>query len=93
MLKLQNFENDILKMLETYVLRLVKWSDANSFQVVHQSKVKVLQTGTGINNFILYEDADRPQHERNKQVHVDVVSGAVKTPANNTVIQSTNITE
>lgn len=43
-----------------------------------------MQSSTGVDDFVLHKDADCSQHEGHKQVHVNVVSGAVKTPAGKT---------
>lgn len=67
----------------TYVLRLVQRRHANRFDVVQQGGVKVLQAGAGVDHAVLDKDADGPKHEGGKQVHVDVVPGAVETPAGN----------
>lgn len=65
----------------TYILRLVQRRHADCFDVVQQGGVKVLQAGAGVDHPVLDKDADGSKHEGDKQVHVDVVPGAVKTPA------------
>lgn len=65
----------------TYILRLVQRRHADCFHVVQQGGVKVLQAGAGVHHPVLDEDADGSKHEGDKQVHVDVVPSAVKTPA------------
>lgn len=67
----------------THILRIVQQRHPDCFNVVQQGSVKVLQAGTGVDHSVLDKDADRSKHKGDKQVHVDVVPGAVKTPAVN----------
>lgn len=82
--KLRNKQNHLPPSAwdtRTYILRLVQRRHADCFDVVQQGGVKVLQAGAGVDHPVLDKDADGSKHEGDKQVHVDVVPGAVKTPA------------
>ena len=65
----------------THILGVIQWGDGDWLDVVHEQRVKVLQAGPGVVHLVLHKDTDRPQHEGDEEVHVDVVPGAVETPA------------
>ena len=65
---------------KTYKLGLVEGHGGDGLVVVHQCRVELLQAAVGVDHLVLDEDASGPQHERDEQVNVDVVPGAVETP-------------
>lgn len=64
----------------TYILSLVQRTNGNRIDVVHEHRVVLLHATIGIHHQVLHKNADSTQHEGHKQVHVNIVSGAVKTP-------------
>ena len=56
----------------------------DGLEVLHGDPLHVFHGGARVQHHVLHEDADGPQHEGHKQVHVDVVAGAVQAPAGRT---------
>ena len=70
-----------LKHSSTHILGVIQRRNGDWLDVVHEQRVKVLQAGPGVVHLVLHKDADRPQHEGDEEVHMDVVPGAVETPS------------
>ncbi len=49
----------------------------DGFEILHSDALHFLQSGTRVQHHVFHKYTNGPQHERYKQVHVDVVSGAV----------------
>lgn len=78
--RIQN-EKQKTKQTTTYILSLVQRANGNHIDVVHEHGIILLHAAVGIHHQVLHKNADGTQHEGHKQVHMNIVSGAVKTPA------------
>lgn len=56
------------------------WSFCNRLEILHRDPFHVLQGRTGVEHHVFYKNTDGSQHVGHKQMHVDVVPGAVQSP-------------
>lgn len=84
MLVPKHFVFKMKKKQKTYILSLVQRANGNHTDVIHEHGIILLHAAVGIHHQVLHKNADSTQHEGHKQVHMNVVSGAVKTPVRRT---------